>query len=282
MLILGLLLLATPAAGQEWLVNREEFRYIGTRLTIEVATEAPGTIQVTRGRPGIVRVAGRTSTGFAASGLSRDNVLTLSAMADAGSVNYLVSVPEGVWIDLRLPDRHNSESIGGQARGRTFDWASTGAATAAYQDPAYPEQAPRIAPGLAVSGNTMEPRRGLFTLLADDLAPETIALPRTDVLTTLTVRLGEDRFRVAASRPMNVNAGDGRTLEIRPSWATEIALDVPAGTRHLTVLLGDVPALVIRDGEPASTCTPVTRQWLSEGRQWFTFSPMSESLTCRP
>ena len=33
------LLAAAPAAGQEWLVNRERFRYIGTRLTIDVVAD---------------------------------------------------------------------------------------------------------------------------------------------------------------------------------------------------------------------------------------------------
>lgn len=297
-LTVAALLLAGPATAQEWLVNREQFRYIGTRLTIEVATDAPGTLQIIRGQPGVLRVAGRATSGFAASGLSRHDRLTLSAMAGGGPVNYLVSVPEGVWVNIRLPDRYGSESMGGHTAGGTFDWG----AARARETAASPADAPAAAYPPAATGDQRSrpdrarpdawaqtaadaytaPHADLFTVTTAELAPASIALPRPDVLRKLTVRTGADRFRVSTSRPMSLRQGDGRSMVIRPTEVVDIAIDVPAGTRDLTISLGNATALSIRNGEPSSLCTPVTQQWLSGGRRWFTFSPLSARLACQP
>lgn len=283
---------AAPLAGQEWLVNREQFTYIGNRLTIEVATEAEGSLQIMRGRPGIVRVAGRVPRGFAAAGLSASDQLTLSA-AGSGPVQYLISVPEGVWVNIRLPDRYRSESVGGHARMRTFEWAATasrdrpvagqGFELESGERPGDPGQ--RLEPR---AGQRPEPRAadpvgdGLLTALSAERAPDAIALPVVGEVRRLTVRMGADRFRVASSRPMSLERGDPRLLEIRATAEpVEIAIDIPAGTAEFTLLLSGRPALAVEGGTPSVACTPVTQQWLSGGRRWFTFTP-GDGRWCDP
>ncbi|MFW5947049.1 MAG: hypothetical protein ACOCUW_01040, partial [Gemmatimonadota bacterium] len=88
------LVIAWPAAAQEWQVARESFAFAGTRLRILVQADAPGTLQVIRGAPGSVRVASRAVRGFTAAGLADTEELTLTA-AGHGPVDYMVAVPEG-------------------------------------------------------------------------------------------------------------------------------------------------------------------------------------------
>lgn len=305
--LIALLVLGTaaPLAAQEWLVNREQFSYIGTRLTIEVATEAAGSLQLIRGQPGIVRVAGRVPRGFAASGLSQRNRLTLSA-AGEGPVDYLVAVPEGVWVNVRLPDRHDTESVGGHTRLRTFDWAGApvshqglGGRGLDDRGATDPELGPTGAgqrgaveqgvaeAGVADAGPPLEPGAddpvddGLFTGVSGDLAPATIAIADMETVRRLTVRTGADRFRIATSRPMSLEAGDPHHFQIRPvGEPIEIAIDIPAGTADFTLLIHGATALTVIDGSPMTACTPVTQQWLSGGRRWFTFTPMDGRIEC--
>lgn len=268
-IVLALLALgaAAPAVGQEWLVNRERFRYIGTRLTIEVVTEAPGRLQVIRGQDGWVGVAGRVPAGFAAAGLTDDDHLTLSA-AGQGPVDYMVTVPEGVWVVVRLPDRYQTESVGGHTRLRTFDWAPAVAA------PPLVAAGPGILPSEEVGP-------GLFTTYSASLAPSTIALPDLRAVRTLTVRTGADRFRIATSRPLSLEEGDPARFEIRPVGdPMDVVIEVPAGTASFGLSAGGQPALLIHDATLIPRCGPHTRQWLSGGREWVTFTPVEGRLEC--
>ena len=88
---------AIPAVAQEWQVSRERFAFVGTRLTVQVDVDAAGSLQLIRGEPGRIRVAGRSQDGFVTSGLAEDDRLTLGA-AGAGPVDYMIAVPENVWV----------------------------------------------------------------------------------------------------------------------------------------------------------------------------------------
>ena len=268
-IILALLALAaaTPAAGQEWLVNRDRFRYIGTRLTIDVVTEAPGRLQIIRGQDGWVGVAGRAPQGFAAAGLTDDDHLTLSA-ASAGPVDYMVTVPEGVWIVLRLPDRARTEAVGGHTRVKTFEWLTAVAMTPVAAPLALPDE---------------EAAPGLFTTYAAPLAPGSISLPELRAVRSITVRTGAGHFRIATSRPLSLEPGSTAAFEIRPAGdPMDIVIDIPEGTAGFALTAAGAPALTIDADGVVPRCGPVTRQWLSGGRQWVTFTPVQGRLECAP
>lgn len=269
------LAVATPATAQEWLVNREQFRYIGTRLTIDVEMEAPGRLLLTRGQPGIVRVAGRTLRGFAASGLSQRGQLTLTALG-GGPVDYIISVPEGVWVTVRLPDRHDLVSVGGHTRTRTLDWGAT--VQQSYDDP----MAIMIAPPADETAAETAPE-ALFTTYTAPVAPRTVRVPDLGAIRTLTVRSGEAEFRVAASRPLTLQPGSTQVVEIRPAGdPLDLVIELPAGTADFTLFAGDAEALTVRAGAIATRCSPLTQQWLPGERQWLTFTPVQGRLDCGP
>lgn len=266
---------AVPAAAQEWQVARDQFAYAGTRLTIQVDVEAPGTLRLIRGEPGSVRVASRAQEGFTSSGLAEDDRLTLSA-AGAGPVDYLVAVPENVWVEVRLPGRALSESA---PRGRTGTWE--------WNATDRPTRAPPTewVPGLDAEGRLEEePVDGpLYTTFSRDLAPDRVTVPELDVVARISVRLEGRRFKVITSRPLSVDVGSPREIVIRPAGPPmELVLAVPAGTAGFTLRLGDRTALVIDEQTVTTLCAPVTEQWLSNDRRWFTFNPQDGSLQCGP
>ena len=271
LLVLLGLAAAAPVAGQEWLVNRERFRYIGTRLTIDVVAEAAGTLHVLRGQDGWVGVAGRVPAGLAVAGLTDDDHLTLTA-AGAGPVDYMVTVPEGVWVVVRLPDRSATESVGGHTRLRTFDW---GEGYGAHHE-------------LAVATTELLPipadedaGPGLFTTYAAALAPAVIMLPDLRAVRTFTVRTGATRFRIATSRPLALQAGSPSSFEIRPAGEPmDIVIEIPEGTPSFGITAAGAPVLTIQGAEVTPRCGPLTHQWLSDGRQWVTFTPQEGRLDC--
>ena len=272
LVVLGLCA-AAPAAGQEWLVNRERFRYIGTRLTVDVISEAPGTLRILRGQDGWVGVAGRVPAGFAVAGLTDGDHLTLSAAGD-GPVDYMVTVPEGVWVVVRLPDRGRTESVGGHTRLRTFDWSRAHGA--------YADHAPAGGEIVPIPADE-DAGPGLFTTYAAPLAPTLIMLPDLRSVRTFTVRTGADRFRIATSRPLSLQAGSPASFEIRPSGEPmDIVIEVPQGTASFGLTAAGSPVLTIRGAEVTPRCGPLTHQWLSDGRQWVTFTPQEGRLDCAP
>ena len=261
------LLVAGPTAAQEWQVAREQFVFVDTRLTIRVAADAPGTLRLIRGEPGSVRVASRSRQGFTTSGLSDDDQLTLSA-AGEGPVDYLVAVPENVWVDVRLPGTSLGESV---ARGRTGNW-EWGAA----REPQ--EQTPEWLPGTGPGDGPVGP---LYTTFSRDLTPREVAIPDLSVVARVSVRLEGQRFRVITSRPLAVDEGSPRELVIRPAGPPmAVILAVPRDTPSFTLRLAGRTALIL-DGDTVTTlCTPVIEQQLSDDRRWFTFNPLAGSLDC--
>lgn len=262
------LLVAAPLAAQEWQVAREQFVFVGSRLSIQVDVEAPGSLRLIRGEPGSVHVASRAQEGFTSSGLSTDRHLTLSA-AGAGPVDYLVAVPENAWVEVRLPGRSWSERV---ARGKTgtWDWNAT----------ERPDRAPvtEWVPGLDAEGQW---GASLYTTFSRDRAPGLVSIPDLSVVSRVSVRFEGARFKVIASRPLAVEDGGADRLVIRPGGPPmELILRVPAASPAFSLELGAATALILDGGRLTTLCTPVTRQWLSDDRRWFTFNPRDGSLQC--
>ncbi|MGK7311232.1 MAG: hypothetical protein ACN0LA_03250 [Candidatus Longimicrobiales bacterium M2_2A_002] len=262
------LALAAPVTAQEWQVAREEFAYAGTRLTVRIEADAPGTLRLIRGEPGSVRVASRARQGFTTSGLAEDDELTLGAAGD-GPVDYLVAVPENVWVDVRLPGRSLGESV---PRGRSGTWEWNAADR--------PTRSP-VTEWVPGAGDEPSADGPLYTTFSRDLAPATVAVPDLSVVARVTVRLEGQRFRVITSRPLSVEEGSPREVVIRPADPPmEVVLAVPAGTASFTLRLGGHTALLIDEQTVTTLCEPVTEQWLSNDRRWFTFNPRDGSLDC--
>lgn len=255
------------AAAQEWQVAREQFVFPGTRLTLRVDVEAPGTLRLIRGEPGSVRVTSRAQQGFTTSGLADSDRLTLSA-AGAGPVDYLVAVPENVWVTVRLPGSATGEAV---ARGRTGRWEWDAARR--------PDHAP-VTEWMPELG--AEDDDGLlYTTFARDLAPDEVSVPDLSVVARVSVRVEGHRFKVITSRPLSLEEGSTRTLVIRPADPPmEIVLTVPVATPTFTLRLGGATALLLEGQSITTLCEPVTEQWLSNDRRWFTFNPLAGSVHC--
>lgn len=263
--LLGLLTWS-PATAQEWQVARERFSFVGTRLTIHVDAEAPGTLHLIRGAPGSVRVASRTGRGFTAAGLARSEELTLRAVG-AGPVDYLVSVPENVWVRVRLPGGAYGNTVASRTRSRSFEWESP-----AHADL---EAAPEWLPPLTRNTET------LFTTFVRDRAPAEVVLPDLSNIRSLTVRIEEGRFRVDTTRPLSMEEGSEERLEIRPaSPPMDIVLTVAPDTPTFRIIAGGSAALILEGGSVTTLCSPMTDQWLSSVRRWVTFNPVDGELRC--
>lgn len=259
------LLIAAPAAAQEWQVARESFAFAGSRLTILVDAETPGTLRIIRGMPGSVRIASRAPRGFTAAGLGERDELILSS-AGAGPVDYMVSVPEEVWVQVRLPGSAFGESVASRTRSRTFTWGD--AASAARQ--AAPEWVPPV--------DRDEPP---YTTFSRPLAPAVVSLPDLTHVRSVSVRVEPGPFRAMTSRPMSVSEGVTDYLEIRPGGPPmDIVLTVPEGTHDFRLVTAGVTALVVDGDAVASLCAPMTDQRLSDGRRWLTFNPVDGALRC--
>ena len=271
-LVLTILALAAaaPAAGQEWMTSRDRFRYIGTRLTIDIVAESPGTLRILRGEDGWVGVAGRVPAGLTTAGLSDDDFLTLSA-AGAGPVDYMVTVPHGVRVVVRLPDRTRTELLGGHTRLGTFPWA----------EPVRDNAAAALPVAILPPEDGAVP--GLFTTYAGGLAPARIDVPDLRAVRTITVRTGASRFRIATSRPLSLEPGSADAFEIRPAGEPlDIVIDLPEGTAAFALSARNQSALILDEAGITTLCGPLTHQWLFGGREWVTFSPVDGRLECGP
>jgi hypothetical protein len=262
------LALAAPAGAQQWQVARDRFAFAGSKLTIHVDVASEGSLTIIRGSAGAVDVAGRSDTGLTAAGLTPDEHLTLTA-AGEGFVEYVLAVPERVWVSVRLPDRAGAESLGARQRTGTFRWGGTAHAPEPVTD-WLPAGEPRLGAASA------------YTVYAADTAPHTVTLHDLTHVRSITVQVEGSSFRVTASRPLTLAAGDARHVEIRPgSPSLELAIAVPAATASFTLVASGTPALVV-DGRGLSVhCGPSSRQSLPDNRRWVTFTPIQGALECQ-
>lgn len=259
------LLMAAPVAAQEWQVARETFPFAGNRLTILVDAETPGTLRIIRGLPGSVRIASRAPMGFTAAGLGERDELILSSIG-TGPVDYMVAVPEEVWVQVRLPGSTFGEAVASRIRSRTFAWGD--AASAAR--PTVPEWVPPV--------DRDEPP---YTTFSRALAPAVVSLPDLTNVRSVSVRIESGPFRVMTSRPLSVSEGATDYLEIRPGGPPmDIVLTVPEGTHDFRLVTDGATAVVVDGATVGPLCTPMTDQRLSDGRRWLTFNPVDGALRC--
>lgn len=262
--------LAAPVSAQQWQVARDQFAFAGRQLTVHIDAEDEGTLRIIRGPSGTVRVAGRSDAGMTAAGLTADDHLTLTAVG-YGPADYVVTVPERVWVTVYLPDRP-PESMGTMDRGRTFHWE------AAYHEDEY-----AAVPAWIPEANPLAEHPSAYSVLASPVAPGVVALPDLRNIRRVTVRVEGNIFRVGASRPLALRQGDPAHLEIRPGGPPmEIIVVVPAGTSSFMLSAGGSSALLVQGERLTVLCSPNTRQWLSEGRGWVTFTPVGGALDCGP
>jgi hypothetical protein len=296
------LALAAPAGAQQWQVARDHFAFAGRQLSVHVEADAEGTLRIIRGPAGTVRVSGQADLGMTAAGLTADERLTLTA-AGEGPVDFVITVPERVWIDIHLPDRIVAEAMGNHERSRTFHWAGIPVeemldddepAAGAVAPPAAPRPGGRTGPGARPTPVGGAPAgyapaapappaidAGQFTVFAGAVTPSHVALPDLANIRRLNVRVEGGTFRVGASRPLALSPGDPRHLEIRPGGPPmEITIVLPHGTRAFTLTAAGQPALTLQGGEIQVHCAPNVRQWLPGDRGWVTFTPFGGALDC--
>lgn len=263
-----LLALSAPVSAQQWQVAREQFAFAGRQLTVHVDMAGEGTIRVIRGPAGLVRVSGRADGGLTAAGLSSDEHLTLTG-SGPGPVEYVIAVPERVRLNVHFPDRPGVESMGAMDRSRSFHWG--------------PSDQPHTA---GTAAWVPEPDRGLgnraaYTVFTASLAPRTVAIPDLRNVRAVTVRVEGSTFRIGASRPLSLSRGDTEYIEIRPAGPPmELIVMIPVGTDHFMLNTAGSPAMIVQGEQVSVLCSPNTRQWLSGGRGWVTFTPTDGTLRC--
>jgi len=123
LLLLALPSIATARQTQQE-VARQRFTFLANQLLIRVAADVPGTLRILRGEGGILEVGARAvptgMPGFGLSGTERDE-LNLTALG-ADQVEYLVVVPRGIRVRIRLPDRNLAEVMPSTHDVATYRW----------------------------------------------------------------------------------------------------------------------------------------------------------------
>ena len=259
------LAIALPAAAQERGVNRRQFAFLDNEVTVEVMTDIPGTLQIVRGEPGLLDVAGRVPGGISSFALGGRDGSTLRLSAIGGEhVDFMVVVPEDAYLRVRLPNRKFGD-IGSTRPGGTFKWDGK---ERTYEETRKREDA-RPMP---------MPAQPAYSAAS---APRALVIPRLTAVRTVSVRLGGSMFEVTGDHIVSATYTGPSVDVVTGDQADDIVVNVPAGTRDFTVKLGGRTALVVRGPEITSYCEPVTEQILDSTRRWFTFAPEAGLLSCR-
>lgn len=114
-------------AAPEQDVKRERFTFIGNSLEIEVVVDVPGALRLIQGAAGEISVTALAASGAAGAGFSGTDPGTLQLSAiGAECVEYLVAVPAGAQVRIRLPDRPVAETLGTLQRTAVYTWGEMG------------------------------------------------------------------------------------------------------------------------------------------------------------
>jgi hypothetical protein len=107
-------------------VRQERLTFIGTTLEIEVLAESPGTLRLIQGRAGEIDVSARAVAGIAGFGLSGGDrgKLQLTAVG-AERVEYLVVIPEGAQVRIRLPGNPVAQTLGTLQKTAVYNWGNS-------------------------------------------------------------------------------------------------------------------------------------------------------------
>jgi hypothetical protein len=264
---------STQAAAQELDVTRRAYTFLDNRLTVAVLADAPGTLQVLRGERGRIEVAARSSNGFAGFGLGGGPTRQLRLTAvGSESVQYLVVVPEGVSVRVQLP-AGNSVSLASRQPAATYTWQ--GAADRAEGAAATPP-VPTAGDLLATTWS------GLHVVHRATWAPRVIDVPELGSVRSISVRFEGGEFRVAASRPLAVQAGSRDHLALRVDGAPlDLVIYVPRGQAAFTLRSGDVRIAESVGDRPRAICQNVVIHNPTQAQTWLTFYPQLGQLDCR-
>lgn len=265
LLATALTLLAAASAGaQERGVSRRLFTFLDNDVTVEVMADAPGTLQIVRGEPGVIEAAARVPGGFSTFALGGRDGDKLRLTAVGGErAEFIVVVPEEAYVRVRLPN-HKKGSLGSTRSGGTFNWGDARISSAPA--PATFNVAPS-GPTMAYSGQ---------------YAPRTMSIPVLNAVRSVSVRFGTSTFQVGGDHYMSVSNGSYQSIEVRTGTeADNLIITVPAETRDFTLKLGGRTAMIVRGFEITTYCEPVTEQIMDESRRWFTFAPEMGRLRCR-
>jgi hypothetical protein len=267
--------LAAPAASQQVDVNRQVFTFVQNRLDLVVLAEAPGVLQVVRGEQGRIEVAARSRDGLAGSGLGGTFTPQLRLMgAGTAGVEYLVMVPEHVSVRVQLP-HGGSASLSPSTAAATYRWGEPAAATAATGAPVPVGAARPTAPIESGPG-------GLFVAHVSTWAPAIVDVPDLTAVRSLSVRFEGAEFRIAASRPLQVQPGSAERLELRAAGdPLDLVIYVPRQGHAFSLRSGPLPLLESEAGRPRPLCGNVVVQSPTEQQIWLTFHPRAGQLDCR-
>jgi hypothetical protein len=261
-------LAANTASAQEFELSRRQFNFFDNSLTVEIVADMPGQLQIIRGEPGKIDVAGRVPGGipaFALGGREYDQ-LRLTALG-GNHANFVVAVPEDAIVRVKLPNRHTHQ-LRSMQRSSNYTWEAMEKGAEDNDTPTRPRSAvtPRE-PAVAYS---------------DAMVPRTVHVTKLNAVRTVSVRFEGNLFTVGGSRPMSVQKGDPTNIEVRTGdEAQDLVIALPVGTSAFTLKLGGKTAMHVQGAEIRVYCEPLTEQDLGMGRRWYTFAPEMGRLTCR-
>jgi hypothetical protein len=262
-LLVAVLFGAASAEAQERGLSRRQFTFFENNLTVEIVADMPGELQVIRGEPGRIEVAGRVPGGipaFALGGREGDE-LRLTALGGEHA-DFVVVVPEDAMVRVRLPDRHSHQVKSMQRSGR-YTWGDL------------PDRGQK-------SSSVMPVPAQPATAYSDVMAPRTLHITKLNAVRTVSIRFEGTSFNVAGNRYMSVQKGDPANIEVRPGDQPEdVIVTVPLGTSAFTLKLAGKTAMHVNGGEIRVYCEPLTEQDLGYGRRWYTFAPEMGRMTCR-
>lgn len=265
-MVLGVLWLAAalPVSAQDWGVSRRRFTFLDNEVTVEVLADVPGTLQIVRGEPGSLDVAGRANGGITSFALGgRDGSTLRLSVVGGQQAEFMVVIPEDAHLRVRLPNR-GSGDLGSARPGGTFTWAG------------------RDDVQQAAIADAVTNFRGLGgPAYSAANAPLRLSIPRLTAVRNVSVRTGSSAFDVSGSQILSAVSNGSDVVVTTGDQPDAIVINVPAGTRDFTLSLGGRTALVIRGPEVTSYCEPLTEQILGRTRHWFNFTPQAGLLRCR-
>lgn len=244
---------AAPAAAQRD-VMRDSYRFQGSALEVEVATDVPGRLRMMRGQRSRIEVSGRAPDGFTSAALGGVGVRRLSLTSMGGEqVDFVVIVPEDVRVRVKWVGSNRSELFGPLTDNAVFRWESP------IGRPGFETVRPADVPRVRPPANPP----------ATVATPEWIDVVDAHLLDRVTIRLGAAPFEVEGATESDRNAS---AMTVHGEIGGHVVIHVPEQD-EITVALDGATALVVDRSGAHAVCDAITDQTLADGTRWFTFSP---------
>lgn len=276
---IALAALLPAAASAQRDVTRRAYTFLEDRLVVAVHAEAPGELQVVRGQRGRVEVAARSRYGFAGFGLGGDYTRQLSLTAvGSDEVQYLVVVPEHVYVSVQLPNGGTAD-VPGRDGVSTYRWGDAFSDRAMRGDDRGRDYAD-VPMTDAIPPTTAS---GLYIVHAGGRrAPSLVDVPDLASIRSLSVRIEGSDFRIASSRPLALRPGDEDHMVVRVDGEPlDLVLYLPHGTSGFQLRSGSLRVADVTAGRPRSYCGSTVVQQPTPSQNWLTVFPSSGSTQCR-